>query len=258
MNITSFHLPKPNEEGRTSEDYHWINPEILGGNNQEAINYPRLVAVLSDGAGGVGLFAAEWAKQLTHWVVENFAEKPITAIAEFETIIINNWQAFQDEQISKLSKESAQFDKFTTQGSYATILALWQTYATSFHVFGIGDSCLIKVTENEVQVFPEEYSNTELFAQAPTLISLYEPLEVRTNTVYAFTVQQGDKLIMATDSVSEHCINELKGNKPSLKLDIWIETIGLKNERTIKSYFMKRFQDKTLKPDDYSFILITL
>lgn len=257
MKIITFFMKKPNEEGRISEDYSWINPEIQAAHDSNPVSYPRLIAVLSDGAGGVGLFAAEWAKQLTKWVVEFFSERPILSVLDFESVIVDNWEAFQTEQLRKVAAGGAQFDKFSTQGSLATILALWQVDAATFHVFAIGDTCVIKVSDDTIQVFPEAYANTELFANGPTLVSLFEPLALDSEVSQSFDLKPGEKIILATDAVAEHCINQLKGPAPLRKLSNWVASIGLKGDSVKKSYFEKRVKDQSLRPDDYSFILVS-
>lgn len=260
MKVTEFNLPKPNEEGRKTEDYHWVNPQ-LGNNinsNYESLSFPRLVAVVSDGAGGVGLFAAEWAKQLVDWVVDHFQETSINNISEFEAIVIANWQAFQDNHLGKLTSDSSQYEKFTIQGSLATLLALWQTDETSFHLFVIGDTCIIKVEESNIQIYPEEYQNSQMFAKAPALISLYESIESRSKCVYQFTSKIGDRLILATDAIAEHCIIELNVAAPLSKLNDWMNNIGSKRDGIVKSYFEKQLQKQSLRADDYTFITITI
>ncbi len=260
MKVTEFHLPKPNEEGRVSEDYHWVNPQLVKSlaHNQENLIFPRLVAVVSDGAGGVGLFAAEWAKQLVSWVVDHFQETLINDISEFEEVVIANWQSFQDSHLGKLTTDSTQYEKFTIQGSLATLLALWQTDETSFHLFVIGDTCIIKVAESEIQVYPEEYQDSQMFAKAPALISLYESIENKSKSVYQFSSIKGNTFILATDAIAEHCITELAIPKPLVKLNNWMKHIGQKKHKVLKSYFEKQLQKQSLRADDYTFITITI
>mgnify|MGYP007107619935 FL=1 len=91
-------------------------------NEDAAIARKKMIAV-SDGAGGGGLFAERWSSYL----LEQLPFTPIHSAEELDAWIGDIWEMYYnkcEEDAKQLGGLS--LDKFYDEGSFATLVAVWQ------------------------------------------------------------------------------------------------------------------------------------
>jgi len=159
-----LHEEDQKEANRQNEDAFFVFDE----------DETTLKIALSDGAGGMGLFAADWSNQL----VNNLPQKPFKKVEELSNWIETFWEQFYDK-FSQTAKDlgSDYQNKFIEQGSAATLIGLWQN-ENGFDWVTYGDGCLSifskkeKIEENSFQMFP--YNKPADFLNYPYLINVQE------------------------------------------------------------------------------------
>jgi serine/threonine protein phosphatase PrpC len=108
--------------------------------NEDAIRTEKSLFALSDGAGGTGVEAHQWAQYL----LQNLPETPIFDFAALSDWQDGIWQTYFDNIKNQLeNSRSNALDKFYTEGSSATLAAAWlegRGKNKKAHILSYGDS----------------------------------------------------------------------------------------------------------------------
>lgn len=125
------------------------------------------VIALADGAGGMGVYAGEWASYLC----KHLPPEPWTDFAAFEKWLNNIWEQFFDPYQAQ-SQNTHWAAKFIEEGSASTLIAVWPQY----HKAAVyGDSVLFVYDENQSSLLASLSSPLE-FNESPYLINWREPV----------------------------------------------------------------------------------
>ncbi|MEI7581775.1 hypothetical protein [Runella sp.] len=128
------------------------------------------VIALADGAGGMGVYAGEWASYLC----EHLPSEPWNDFSAFEKWLDNIWEQFFDLYQAQ-SQNTNWAAKFIDEGSASTLIAVWPQY----HKAAVyGDSVLFVYDSKHDKLSASLASPLE-FNESPYLINWREPaLEV--------------------------------------------------------------------------------
>ena len=246
---------------------------------------------LSDGAGGMGLFAADWSNQLVY----NLPQKPFKNAEELSNWIESFWEQFYDRYSQKAKELGSDYqNKFTEQGSAATLVGLWQN-KTHFDWVTYGDSCLSIFSKNNskkdtkkdnFQMFP--YKKPSDFLNYPYLINVQEECVKEGFRNGSFDVEKDkiDFVILTSDALSLYILMKVwQFEKPNEFLDLTKEksklaelakkinelekpistTDLLKNlwnnletKEIFEKWCYKKYQNGVLESDDYTCILVEI
>ena len=111
-------------------------PPLINEDAAIANDTKKFIAV-SDGAGGGGVYADRWSKYL----VDNLPSIAIKSFEELDQWIGSIWEPFYNE-CELLAKQvgGLLLDKFYDEGSFATLVALWQSSSDKCLWIAYGDS----------------------------------------------------------------------------------------------------------------------
>lgn len=275
-----LHEEDQKEANRQNEDAFFVFDKI-DENNKDNQN---LKIALSDGAGGMGLFAADWSNQL----VNNLPPNPFKKVEELSNWIESFWEQFYDKfnQTAKNLGSDYQ-NKFIEQGSAATLIGLWQN-KNRFDWVTYGDSCLsiFSKNENSFEMFP--YNKPTDFLNYPFLINVQEECVKEGFLSGNFDIKKDkvDFIILSSDALSLYIlmkvwqfekpneflelttqnnkiaelankINELE--KPISTTD-FLESLwnNLETKENFEKWCYEKYQNGVLESDDYTCILVLL
>lgn len=267
-------ISKPDEQGRKCEDkFHVLEEENI--------------LLLSDGAGGVGVFADEWADFLVKGFSKNALKDQNTFANHLHSLKLLFYQqkeVFLDDNPSEFS------DTFFMEGSAATLVVISiDTDANEMDCCAIGDSCamLYRPATNELKWNIEGLST---FTQHPHLVNCADP-SINENAIIEtkWKYQSGDLLLMATDALAQWLMIEYLTKKeiasPMLNELLsqpfatanYIHTIAnshdckrpfgelveglwcrLQDKTDFGAYLLNKMQRGHLAPDDYTLCMIKL
>lgn len=168
--------------------------------NEDSASASEKLLVVSDGAGGGGIYADKWSKYL----VENIPESPICTLDELDAWVGNIWKPFYDEY-EAIAKEKGGLvlRKFYEEGSFATLAAIWPSGKCA-HWMTYGDSVVFCYNWETHSL---DHSPIRLidFADPPYLISSVDPLQPEGFKRGVFDTEENCWLFVASDALS-HCI----------------------------------------------------
>ena len=169
--------------------------------NEDAIRLNKSLIGLSDGAGGTGVEAHQWAEYL----LKNLSKKPITHFAALTEWQDSIWQNYFDRIEHQLeNSNSIALEKFYTEGSSATLMAVWvegKGKNKVAHIMSYGDSVVLLWREKT----KECWTNTEdlsSFLQSPFLLNCNEP-PLEHGYFQTISIEKGDILILASDTIGQ-------------------------------------------------------
>jgi hypothetical protein len=140
--------------------------KVLWRQNEDRLRLARtpdgVLAAVSDGAGGAGLFCGPWAETLVNRL-------PKTPIAGMKAL--NQWMdgfclGFRSEYAALSKSTPARHSKFIREGSFATLVAGWLAYRqrrVTLRWLGYGDS--------QIMVFDRTGRQAALVASYPATLS---------------------------------------------------------------------------------------
>lgn len=177
--------------------------------------HPYLLA-LSDGAGGTGFYAADWAKNLCEELpTEPFADK--AAFDEwFERIRILFFAVKREEAAANFPDILEDYDR---EGSSATLLAAWLVEARQLRVLSYGDSAayLFDVAGKLKQ---RTIPKLVQFTEDPYLLHSNELLLPEQLYWETWTIDQNDTLLMASDALSQWVLIQYALHNPDLASEL--------------------------------------
>lgn len=166
-------------------------------NNEDSFAIHDNFYVLSDGAGGLGMFAKEWADTLTHNL------KHFTDFNTLETEIHQLKIQFYEKQENFLEHHREYFaDKFFTEGSAAT-LVLAGCIENSIHLISYGDSGVFAYNKQTKSLTTN--LNADILSSYPELINCISS-NIHSNKWYhkVLCLAKVDYLILASDAVAQY------------------------------------------------------
>lgn len=171
--------------------------------NEDSLTVDSKCLVVSDGAGGCGVFSDEWSKYLVEKLDRN---KPIVSFEQLDKWVDSIWEPFYQshEEKAKLSDGIFQ-SKFYAEGSYATIAAVWKQDKNRYLWMTYGDSVVFhynKISNNL------EHSFTKLcdFSKPPYLISCKDPLQKEGFKSGEFLVDDNSVVFACSDALSHYVL----------------------------------------------------
>ncbi|MBR8773818.1 hypothetical protein IX306_000932 [Porphyromonas levii] len=171
-------------EQTQNEDYSFVSDSCI---------------VLSDGAGGCGLYADKWSQYL---VDQMDKKKPVLSYEQLDSWVDGIWEPFykQYEELA-MQSDAMLLKKFYNEGSCATVVAAWITPQNECHWITYGDSVLFYYCRNTGKLW---YSFGKLadFEQNPYLISSKDPMMPEGYKGGTFNVEAGSIIFAASDALS--------------------------------------------------------
>lgn len=155
---------------------------------------------LADGAGGIGVFALEWAEFLTAYLLD----KPIKSNEKLSKLIDNIWEGFFDHYKIEAEKLGVS-GKFLEEGSYCTLIALWKTGFNRWEGFVYGDSVLL-VFDLYGYIKLCSIDDINSFNMKPNLLSWKELPSESAFQPYEIDLDPGDTLWLMSDALAQHVL----------------------------------------------------
>lgn len=270
-----LHEEDQKEANRQNEDSFFVP-------NSNSKNNENLKIALSDGAGGMGLFAADWSKQL----VDNLPNEPFENVENLSNWIGTFWEQFYDRYSQKAEKLGSDFqNKFFEQGSAATLIALWEK-ETTFEWVSYGDSCISifskNKTDNPFEMFP--YHLPSQFSGYPHLINVQEECQKEGFLKGSFDKENVNFILLTSDALSLYILlrvwqtekkeefkkltleNSKIGNLAS-KINEFEETISVndfleslweivESKEIFEKWCYEKHQNGVLESDDYTCVIV--
>ncbi|KAB7725993.1 hypothetical protein F5984_25385 [Rudanella paleaurantiibacter] len=194
--------------------------------NQDAAHPVRWF--LSDGAGGTGFFAADWARHLCeHLPAKPFQTKE--AVTEwFEKLRVPFFNAKRSEAAQSFSDILDDYDR---EGSSATLLAVWPIANKQIQVLHYGDSAAFLLDR---QGHLKQRTTALIdFTEPPWLLHSNESLLPEHLHLNIWPVAEGDTLLLASDALAQWLLIQFTLREPALQpeLDAVLATpYGLGNQ----------------------------
>lgn len=170
--------------------------------NEDAVLVGGNLIAVSDGAGGGGIFADEWAKYL----LEHLPESPFKAFQEFDAWVNDISEAFYNDHEEIAKRKGGLFlEKFYDEGSFATLSAIWRVSDKEYIWLTYGDSVAFAYNpeSNELE---HSFSHLADFNLPPYLIGLINPLVESGFRTGRFVVAPGSYIFVASDALSHYIL----------------------------------------------------
>ena len=174
--------------------------------NEDAVrvDLPKRLA-LSDGAGGTGVEAHQWARHL----LDNLPDAPMRSFDDVTAWQDGIWQPYFDKIEGELTNSrSNALDKFYTEGSSATLVAAWfegKGKTRKAHILSYGDSVILLWREKTRKIWTNT-PDLSVFLDNPFLLNCNEP-PVAHGYFDTWSVQKGDVLILASDTIGQFLLS---------------------------------------------------
>lgn len=175
-------------------DGNYTNEDAVGGN----ANY----IVVSDGAGGGGVYADKWSQYL----VDNLPQNPITSLKELDSWVDGIWEKFYDKYEAEAKTVGGLLlEKFYDEGSFATLAALWSVSPDLCKWMTYGDSVVFHYNRR-TKALQHSFDKLIEFNQPPYLINYNDPLKPEGFKCGQFTVDDNSVLFITSDALAHYII----------------------------------------------------
>ena len=162
---------------------------------------PYILAV-SDGAGGGGLFADEWAKHL----VTMLPDEPIGTFAQLDGWVDRIWEPFYNSFEQQARQLGGMYlSKFYREGSFATLAAVWCSDAGDCRWMAYGDSVAFCYSRR-TGLLQHSFTRLAHFNHAPWLISCKDPLREEGFRSGRFDTDESSVLFVASDALAHYIL----------------------------------------------------
>ena len=172
----------------------------LGENlvNEDAAKATQEWIVVSDGAGGGGVFADRWSKYL----VEHLPDKPVTDYSTFDSWIDGIWEPFYNACEAEAQKEGGMLlNKFYDEGSFATLVAVWNTGQW----ISYGDSVAFCYDRGSGRL-QHSFGHLVDFNNPPYLINCKDPLIEQGFKSGQFDIRPDSVVFVASDALAHYIL----------------------------------------------------
>lgn len=177
-------------------------PPVTNEDAAIANDTKKFIAV-SDGAGGGGVYADQWSKYL----VDNLPSNAIRSFEDLDLWIGSIWEPFYNEcELHAKQVGGLLLNKFYDEGSFATLVALWQYSSNECQWISYGDSvafCYNPLTK-ELQ---HSFTSLQDFSKAPYLINCKDELRPEGFRSGSFVVEKGCIVFCASDALSHYILS---------------------------------------------------
>lgn len=166
--------------------------------NEDAVAASSKAIVVSDGAGGGGVFAEKWSQYL----VTNLPDDSITCYEAFDNWIENIWEPFYNECEEKAKTIGGLFlNKFYDEGSFATLAAIWE----NGQWVSYGDSVAFCYDMRTGELH-HSFTFLEDFNKPPFLINCKDPLNLKGVRSGRFDINNDCVVFAATDTLAHYIL----------------------------------------------------
>jgi hypothetical protein len=228
--------------------------------NEDAFFANDNCIAISDGAGGCGLFADKWSQYLINKLPY---DKPIQSFEELDAWIDNIWESFYN-QYERIAQENDGIflRKFYTEGSYATIVAIWKVSANQCKWISYGDSVAFHYNP---RIHKLEHSFNQLcdFSKPPYLISCKDPLVKEGFKSGEFQIEEDSVVFVASDALSHYILmmyilsesdcfhDEIEIIKQSQSIDSQMIQIAAELDYNFDADVIRRLEDSVSMPEKF-------
>lgn len=155
---------------------------------------------IADGAGGVGLYAREWADYL----LVSLPDNPLTSVNELNEFLQTNWKLFFEKHKTK-AEENGLGNKFLTEGSSATLISAWMDEQRPGFIqwMSVGDSALL-IYNTLTHQLQSININMNTFLKPPFLINWKQALHEDGFKSGSFFLHPDEMLLFATDALAQY------------------------------------------------------
>ena len=162
-----------------------------------------VLAAVSDGAGGEGIYCGEWARTL----LRNLHSEPIRTNEELNRWLKSFWESFYVEYSAHSKSNPTVHRKFFIEGSLATLSAVWIVPTSGkFFCYGVfcGDSPIFLLRDGESDpalemLFPDSVGALN---QNPYLINWRSEIESEAVVfLNRFELKRGDVIVLTSDGI---------------------------------------------------------
>lgn len=169
--------------------------------NEDHFRLENPIAV-SDGAGGAGLFTAEWAEYLCNHL-------PAMPIETFEALTgwINSiWEPFCNKY-QTVAEERGIGAKFLSDGSWATLVSIWFPKGNqSYKWLAYGDSAIFVFDLEEKSLDFCSVKDINLYTESPYLINWKEDPSPVGFSNGEFILKKNQIVLLASDAMSQYIL----------------------------------------------------
>lgn len=159
--------------------------------------------VVSDGAGGCGLYADHWSQYLVDRLDKTH---PINSYGEFDNWIDSIWEEFYNmHEIIAKEGDCMQIAKFYEEGSCATVAAAWRTSHGKCHWIAYGDSVVFHYSRKD-GLLQHSFGRLADFSNPPRLVSCKDPIEEIGFKKGEFILDDSSVVFAASDALSHYII----------------------------------------------------
>jgi hypothetical protein len=156
------------------------------------------IVVVSDGAGGTGLFADKWSEYLCNYV----SQSPIKNFQDLCNWQESIWEDFY-KKYKTIAEEKGIGGKFLEEGSSATFVALWEE-TNQLHWCTYGDSVMFHFRKKELLF--ANIQNPNQFNESPFLLNWKDTPDNRGFQSGIRIPKKGDKIIILTDTLAQYLL----------------------------------------------------
>jgi hypothetical protein len=260
-------------------------PKPLQEKSEDAFCYTENYWAVADGAGGVGIFAAEWAKYL----LEKLPKTPFAQANEMIQWANEIWEEFyQTIDNQELAVEIK--SKFIEEGSLATLIAAYYD-GKRLRAISYGDSALLlyNAKKNTLRALPSELNT---YVKNPFLINWKEEILPEGIKTMDFSWKKQEQILLCSDALAQFLllafaclnpksdweaqlfdlqkthqshrifqfvekINQYFDEKANFDKDIWLPLCeAMKTEETFKQHVYQLCEQGLIPNDDYTAVLV--
>jgi hypothetical protein len=259
-------------------------PKPLQDKSEDAFYHKDNCWAIADGAGGVGIFAAEWA----NFLLGKLPEKPFAESNDMILWANEIWEEFyQDIDNQDLGIDIR--SKFIEEGSLATLIAAYYD-GKRLRTISYGDSALLlyNAKKNTLRALPSELNT---YVKNPFLINWKEEILPEGIKIIDFSWKKQEQLLLCSDALAQFlllafaCLNpksdwetqlfDLQKTHQSHRIFQFVESINqyynkdagfdkdiwsplceaMQNEENFKKYVYQLCEQGLIPNDDYTAIL---
>ena len=169
--------------------------------NEDAFLLKENCIAISDGAGGVGILADLWSKEL----VQNVPYNPFRSVSDLDKWLSGFWEDFYTGNLPKLEGDPWKLKKFENEGSQATLSVLWKVSKKSNFIYqSYGDSALfVYNTKTGKLKIQDNIESINYFGSHPYLIN-WKTEEHPSEGFYEqkISLKPNEEIILATDGIA--------------------------------------------------------
>ena len=248
--------------------------------NEDAVTHEEKLIAVSDGAGGGGVFADNWAKYLLEKLPKN---DPIDSFEMLDSWIGDIWEPFYEQyEMQAKGKGGLFLTKFYEEGSLATLASAWVN-EDKVEWMAYGDS-VVFCYNKETDKLEHSFTKLSDFSKPPYLISCKNPL-VEDGFRHGFwKIDENSIVFIASDAVAQFLIllfevehedifrddlrivvenrqngNQMIENIKRLNLsfkDVLSDFKSMDSETKFSNYVYSLENKQVLRHDDYSLALM--